>query len=115
MSSGNRGKRRISTTESSQFRSSIVFAEPIKKPSSDFHPMTTHVTPIARLRLVATACALLLLFAMIGKARALTKIHTNQGRCYFSFVEGRNGRRYIGTAKYGEYAYLVEYDPVAQQ
>src|SRR6266446_6353064 len=49
------------------------------------------------------------------KARALPKYLTNQGSGYFSIVEGKNGRLYIGTAKYGEDAYLVEYDPVTQQ
>lgn len=48
-------------------------------------------------------------------ARALPKYLTNQGSGYFSIVEGKNGRLYIGTAKYGENAYLVEYDPVTQQ
>ena len=36
---------------------------------------------------------------------------TNQGSGYFSIVEGKNGRLYIGTAKYGVNAYLVEFDP----
>lgn len=49
------------------------------------------------------------------KARALPKVLTNQGSGYFSIVEGKNGRLYIGTAKYGENAYLVEYDPLTQQ
>src|SRR6185295_12749266 len=49
------------------------------------------------------------------KARALPKALTNQGSGYFSIVEGKNGRLYVGTAKYGENAYLVEYDPVTQQ
>ncbi|HEV7405697.1 MAG TPA: hypothetical protein VGO11_22325 [Chthoniobacteraceae bacterium] len=49
------------------------------------------------------------------KARALPKVLTNQGSGYFSIVEGKNGRLYIGTAKYGEDAYLVEYDPLTQQ
>jgi hypothetical protein len=48
-------------------------------------------------------------------ARALPKHLTNQGSGYFSIVEGKNGRLYIGTAKYGENAYLVEYDPVTQE
>jgi hypothetical protein len=49
------------------------------------------------------------------KARALPKNLTNQGSGYFAIVEGKNGCLYIGTAKYGENAYLVEYDPVTQQ
>ena len=49
------------------------------------------------------------------KARALPKHLTNQGSGYFSIVEGKNGRLYIGTAKYGENAFLVEFDPVTQE
>lgn len=49
------------------------------------------------------------------EARALPKNLTNQGSGYFAIVEGKNGCLYIGTAKYGESAYLVEYDPVTQQ
>lgn len=48
-------------------------------------------------------------------ARALPKQLTNQGSGYFAIVEGKNGCLYIGTAKYGENAYLVEYDPTTQQ
>ncbi|MBL8830239.1 MAG: hypothetical protein JNM18_24895, partial [Planctomycetaceae bacterium] len=48
-------------------------------------------------------------------ARALPKHLTNQGSGYFSIIEGKNGKLYIGTAKYGENAYLVEYDPATQQ
>ncbi len=48
-------------------------------------------------------------------ARALPKHLTNQGSGYFAIVEGKNGRLYIGTALYGENAYLVEYNPVTQQ
>jgi hypothetical protein len=36
---------------------------------------------------------------------------TNQESGYLSIVAGKNGRLYIGTAKYGVNAYLVEYDP----
>ena len=49
------------------------------------------------------------------QARALPKHLTNQGSGYFSIVEGKNGRLYIGTAKYGENAHLVEYDPATQE
>src|SRR5262249_10278749 len=35
---------------------------------------------------------------------------TNQESGYFSIVEGKNGRLYIGVAKYGVNAYLLEYD-----
>jgi hypothetical protein len=48
-------------------------------------------------------------------ARAIPKHLTNQGSGYFSLIEGKNGKLYIGTAKYGENAYLVEYDPATQQ
>jgi len=44
-------------------------------------------------------------------AYAVPKWTTNQGSGYFSIVEGHNGRLYIGTAKYGHNAYLVEFDP----
>ncbi len=39
---------------------------------------------------------------------------TNQESGYFSIIEGHNGRIYIGTAKYGENGYLVEFDPKKQ-
>lgn len=44
-------------------------------------------------------------------AHLIPKETTNQGSGYFSIIEGHNGRLYIGTAKYGEDAYLVEFDP----
>ncbi len=79
--------------------------------------------------LLATACGLLVSAVLVAsataqapempwlytKARALPKYLTNQGSGYFAIVEGKNGKLYIGTAKYGENAYLVEYDPVSQQ
>ena len=46
-----------------------------------------------------------------GKAFALPKHTTSEGSGYFSIVEGKNGRIYIGTAKYQENAYLVEFSP----
>jgi len=48
-------------------------------------------------------------------AYAIPKETTNQGSGYFSIVTGKNGRLYVGTAKYGVGAYLVEFDPVTQQ
>jgi hypothetical protein len=48
-------------------------------------------------------------------AHALPKHLTNQGSGYFAIVEGKNERLYVGTAKYNENAYLVEYDPLTQQ
>src|SRR5690348_3295012 len=40
--------------------------------------------------------------------------HNNESG-YFSLCEGRNGRVYIGCAKYGENSYLVEFDPKTEQ
>jgi hypothetical protein len=40
----------------------------------------------------------------------LPETHNNQSG-YFSLCEGLDGRVYVGTAKYGENAYLVEFDP----
>ena len=40
----------------------------------------------------------------------LPATHNNESG-YFSLCEGLDGRIYIGTAKYGENSYLVEYDP----
>jgi sugar lactone lactonase YvrE len=48
-------------------------------------------------------------------AYAIPKETTNQGSGYFSIVPGKNGRLYIGAAKYGENAYLVEFDPKTKQ
>lgn len=44
-------------------------------------------------------------------AYALPKETTSEGSGYFSIVEGKNHKLYIGTAKYGSNAYLVEFDP----
>src|SRR5262249_35087912 len=48
-------------------------------------------------------------------AYAVPKETTNQGSGYFSIVCGQNGKLYIGTAKYGLNAYLVEFDPATKQ
>jgi len=40
---------------------------------------------------------------------------TSEESGYFSIIEGRNRRIYIGTAKYGDNAYLVELDPQTQK
>ena len=46
-----------------------------------------------------------------GKAyHVLPQTHNNQSG-YFSLCEGLDGQVYVGTAKYGENAYLVEFDP----
>ena len=39
---------------------------------------------------------------------------TSEQSGYFSIVEGKDGRLYIGTAKYGANAYLVEFDPATK-
>lgn len=44
-------------------------------------------------------------------AYALPKETTSEGSGYFSIIEGKNHRLYIGTAKYGSNAYLVEFEP----
>ena len=40
--------------------------------------------------------------------------HNNESG-YFSLVEGKNGKIYIGTAKYGENSFLVEFDPKTEK
>lgn len=49
-----------------------------------------------------------------AKAYALPKETTSEGSGYFSVIEGRNEKLYVGTAKYRENAYLVEFDPKAE-
>lgn len=44
-------------------------------------------------------------------AHAIPKETTSEGSGYFSIVEGLNGRVYVGTAKYGANAFLVEFTP----
>lgn len=50
-----------------------------------------------------------------GTAYALPKQTTTEGSGYFSIVEGKNARLYIGTAKYRHNAYLVEFDPAKKR
>jgi sugar lactone lactonase YvrE len=50
-----------------------------------------------------------------GVAYAIPKETTNQGSGYFSIVTGKNGRLYIGTAKYNENSFLVEFDPKTEK
>ena len=47
-------------------------------------------------------------------AYAVPKETTSEGSGYFSIVEGLNGKLYIGSAKYGANAYLVEFDPATK-
>jgi hypothetical protein len=49
---------------------------------------------------------------LLGKAYHIPSEYTNQESGYFSIIEGKNGRLYIGTAKYGVNAYLVEFNPL---
>jgi hypothetical protein len=48
---------------------------------------------------------------LLGQAHKVPSELTNQESGYFSIVEGSNGRLYVGCAKYGVNAYLVEFDP----
>jgi sugar lactone lactonase YvrE len=52
---------------------------------------------------------------LLGKAYKLPTEYTNQESGYFSIVAGRNGKLYIGTAKYGVNAYLLEFDPKTEK
>lgn len=52
---------------------------------------------------------------VLGRATKLPSEYTNQESTYFSLIEGRNGKLYIGAAKYGENAYLLEYDPATDR
>src|SRR5438128_7517288 len=51
---------------------------------------------------------------LLGQAYKIPSEYTNQESGYFSIVEGKNGRLYIGAAKYGVDAYLIEFDPKAK-
>jgi sugar lactone lactonase YvrE len=48
---------------------------------------------------------------LLGQAHHIPSEYTNQESGYFSIIEGKNGNVYIGTAKYGVNAYLVEFNP----
>ncbi len=48
---------------------------------------------------------------LLGKAYHIPSEFTNQESGYFSIIEGKNGKLYIGCAKYGVNAYLVEFNP----
>lgn len=48
---------------------------------------------------------------LLGHATKLPSEFTNQESGYFSLVAGHDGRLYIGSAKYGVNAYLLELDP----
>ena len=67
------------------------------------------------------ACGIFFALPAMGKApfayvqgtayHLLPETHSEESG-YFSLCEGKDGRIYVGTAKYGENAYLVEFDPV---
>jgi sugar lactone lactonase YvrE len=40
---------------------------------------------------------------------------TSEESGYFSIVEGKNGHIYVGTAKYGDNGFLVDFDPATKQ
>ena len=48
---------------------------------------------------------------LLAKAYKLPSEYTNQESGYFSIIEGQNRKMYIGSAKYGVNAYLLEFDP----
>jgi hypothetical protein len=48
-------------------------------------------------------------------AYAIPKETTSEGSGYFSIIEGKNKKIYVGTAKYGSNAYLVEFDPATKK
>src|SRR5688500_13148997 len=50
-----------------------------------------------------------------GKAyHILPETHSDESG-YFSIIEGKDGKIYVGTAKYNHNAYLVEFDPKTEQ
>jgi sugar lactone lactonase YvrE len=49
-----------------------------------------------------------------SKAHLVPETYTSEQSGYFSIIEGKNQRLYIGAAKYGDNAYLIEYDPGTQ-
>ncbi len=66
--------------------------------------------------LLSSLCSLCLCGAssadwQLGTAYKIPSQYTNQESGYFSIIEGHNGRIYIGAAKYGVDAYLIEFDP----
>lgn len=52
---------------------------------------------------------------LLGHAYKVPSQYSNQESGYFSIVAGQNGRLYVGTAKYGVDAYLLEFDPKAER
>ncbi len=52
---------------------------------------------------------------VLGKAYKIPSEYTNQESGYFALVAGLDGRLYIGAAKYGVNAYLIEFDPKTEK
>src|SRR5947209_14143879 len=52
---------------------------------------------------------------VLGKAFKLPSEYTNQESTYFSIIGGLDGKLYVGTAKYGVNAYLLEFDPKTEK
>jgi sugar lactone lactonase YvrE len=52
---------------------------------------------------------------LLGHAYKIPSEYTNQESGYFSIVAGQNNRLYIGAAKYGVNAYLIEFDPKTEK
>jgi hypothetical protein len=48
-------------------------------------------------------------------AYAVPKETTSEGSGYFSIIEGKDKKIYVGSAKYGSNAYLVEFDPATKK
>src|SRR5438128_1545521 len=49
---------------------------------------------------------------LLGKGYHVPSEYTNQESGYFSIIEGKNGKLYVGTAKYGVNSFLVEFNPI---
>ena len=49
---------------------------------------------------------------LLGQAFHIPSQYTNQESGYFSIVAGHNNRVYVGAAKYGVNAYLIEFNPM---
>jgi hypothetical protein len=81
----------------------IPFVEPTM---SAWHVLLTHIFLLVGFERQPIASPWL-----IGKAYKIPSQYTNQESGYFSIVEGHNRRLYIGAAKYGINAYLIEFDP----
>ena len=48
---------------------------------------------------------------LMSKAHRIPRHTTSEESDYFSLIEGNDKQLYIGTAKYQDNAYLVQYDP----